>query len=80
MTIDRNSTLWDRDNLDRSGTRISFLHRGATPCSGKISSSRVLFGGDVQHLVHLDHPIHVRGIVRNVIAVMETDLVAQEAV
>ena len=40
MTIARNATNWDRDNLDRSGTRISFLHRGSTPCSGEISSSR----------------------------------------
>jgi len=80
MTIARNATNWDRDNLDRSGTRISFLHRGSTPCSGEITSSRVLFGGEVQHLVHLDRPIHVRGIVRKVVAMLESDLVAQEAV
>ena len=27
MTIDSNSTLWDCDSLDRSGTRISFLQK-----------------------------------------------------
>ena len=74
MTIDRNSTLWDRDNLDRSGTRISFLHRGSTPCSGKITSSRVLYGGDVQHTVMLDVPTEIRGYVRNVVCVQESDL------
>ena len=72
--------MWDRTNWDREGQSVSFLYKGSVPCSGKITSSRVLYGGDVQHTVMLDMPTEIRGYIRNVVCVQETDLVQQEVV
>ena len=75
-----NNTMWDRNDWNREGQAVSFLYKGSVPCSGKITSSRVLYGGDVQHTVILDVPTEIRGYIRNVICVQESDLVTQEAV
>ena len=75
-----NNTMWDRNDWNREGQAVSFLYKGSVPCSGKITSSRVLYGGDVQHTVMLDVPTEIRGYIRNVVCVQETDLVQQEVV
>ena len=50
------NTMWDRNDWNREGQAVSFLYKGSVPCSGKVTSSRVLYGGDVQHTVILDVP------------------------
>ena len=72
--------MWDRTDWNREGQEVTFLYKQSVPCSGKITSSRVLYGGDVQHTVILDIPTEIRGYVRNVVCVQESDLVEQEAV
>lgn len=75
-----NNTMWDRNDWNREGQAVSFLYKGSVPCSGKITSSRVLYGGDVQHTVILAVPTEIRGYVRNVVCVQESDLLEQEVV
>ena len=72
--------MWDRTNWNREGQEVTFLYKRSVPCSGKITSSRVLYGGDVQHTVMLDVPTEIRGYVRNVVCVQESDLLEQEVV
>lgn len=74
------NTMWDRDDWNREGQVVSFLYKRSVPCSGKITSSRVLYGGDVQHTVMLDMPTEIRGYIRNIVCVQETDLIQQQAV
>ena len=47
---------------DREGQSVSFKYLDTFPVSGKVSSSRVMYGGDVQHLVELDQPRLKSGI------------------
>lgn len=70
-----NKTMWDRE-----GEEVVFKYHRSVPCSGKITSSRVLYGGNVQHTVLLDSPVEIRGYVRNIVCVQETDLLEQGAV
>lgn len=75
-----NRTMWDRDDWNREGEDVEFKYKKSIPCSGKISSSRVLYGGNVQHTVMLDSPVQIHGYSRNIVCVQETDLLEQGAV
>lgn len=59
---------------DREGQSVSFKYLDTFPVSGKVSSSRVMYGGDVQHLVELDQPIEIWNSVRNYLLVRESVL------
>ena len=45
---------------DLEGLRIEAKYMGDFPVSGKVVSSRVKYGGEVQHTVELDTPIKFR--------------------
>lgn len=46
-------------NWDLTGKRIVALYLGLFPVSGRVESSRVMYGGRVQHTLLLDAPIRV---------------------
>jgi len=46
-------------NWNLEGKTINGLYIGLFPFQGKVLSSRVKFGGEVQHTVELDAPIRV---------------------
>jgi hypothetical protein len=56
------------------GERVNGLYMGAFPFSGLVESSRVKYGGEVQHTVVLDEPIHVYGRVRERVLVTTKDI------
>ena len=61
---------------NREGNLIAGNYMGIFPYSGRIVSSRVKYGGKVQHTVELLSAINVFGDVRNTILVDEDELVA----
>jgi hypothetical protein len=46
------------------GKRINGLYMGLFPYSGLVESSRVKYGGSVQHTVVVDEPFKVHGAIR----------------
>jgi hypothetical protein len=46
------------------GKRINGLYMGLFPYSGLVESSRVKYGGAVQHTVVVDEPFKVYGAIR----------------
>ena len=50
---------------DLEGKRINGLYMGLFPYSGVVESSRVKYGGAVQHTVVVDEPFKVYGVVRD---------------
>jgi hypothetical protein len=54
---------------DLTGKRINGLYMGLFPYSGTVESSRVKYGGAVQHTVVVDEPFKVYGAVRDRILV-----------
>ena len=60
---------------NREGDFICGNYMGIFPYSGRIVSSRVKYGGKVQHTVSLLAPINVFGDVRDTILVDEDELV-----
>ena len=65
---------------DREGQSVSFKYLDIFPVSGKVSSSRVMYGGDVQHNIELDVPTKIWNSVRNYLLVRESELCRQQAV
>jgi hypothetical protein len=59
---------------DLTGERINGLYMGLFPYTGIVESSRVKYGGDVQHTVVIDEPITVFGAVRERILVSITEI------
>ena len=57
------------DNLE--GKRINGLYLGLFPFRGIVESSRVKYGGKVQHTVRLAEPITVYGAERTVVLIDE---------
>ena len=54
---------------DLTGERINGLYMGLFPYTGTVESSRVKYGGEVQHTVLVDEPFKVYGEVRERISV-----------
>jgi hypothetical protein len=54
---------------DLTGERINGLYMGLFPFTGTVESSRVKYGGRVQHTVKVDEPFKVYGEVRERILV-----------
>lgn len=65
---------------DREGQSVSFKYLDTFPVSGKVSSSRVMYGGDVQHNIELDELTKIWNSVRNYLLVRESELRRQQAV
>ncbi len=59
---------------DLTGERINGLYMGLFPYVGTVQSSRVKYGGAVQHTVVLDEPIKVYGALRDHILVEGTEI------
>jgi len=59
---------------DLTGERINGLYMGLFPYSGTVESSRVKYGGEVQHTVIVDEPFKVYGDVRERILVSITEI------
>jgi len=51
---------WNLENL-----RIEGMYMGKFPVSGRVSLSRVKYGGGIQHTVVLDAPIEVYSAMRD---------------
>jgi hypothetical protein len=56
------------------GKRINGLYMGLFPYVGTVESSRVKYGGQVQHTVKIDEPIKVYGALRDRILVSVTEI------
>ena len=56
------------------GKRINGLYMGLFPYSGLVESSRVKYGGQVQHTVLVDEPFKVYGVVRDRILVCGSEI------
>jgi len=50
---------------DLEGKRINGLYMGFIPVQGKVTLSRVQYGGEVSHHLELEEPIKVYGAVRD---------------
>lgn len=59
---------------DRTGQKISGQYLGKFPFAGVVESSRVKYGGSVQHTVVLDNAIEVFGELRERVLIGEGDL------
>ena len=59
---------------DLTGERINGLYMGLFPYTGTVESSRVKYGGGVQHTVVVDEPFKVYGEVRERILVSVTEV------
>jgi hypothetical protein len=59
---------------DLTGERINGLYMGLFPYTGTVESSRVKYGGEVQHTVIVDEPFKVYGDVRERILVSITEI------
>jgi hypothetical protein len=59
---------------DLTGERINGLYMGLFPYTGTVESSRVKYGGEVQHTVIVDEPFKVYGDVRDRILVSITEI------
>jgi hypothetical protein len=70
IKIGENTMAWNRE-----GNFVAGNYMGIFPYAGKISESRVKYGGKVQHTVKLLSAINVFGDVRDTILVDEEELV-----
>lgn len=52
-------------NWNLEGLRVTGMYMGEFPVSGRVESSRVKYGGGVQHTVVLDEAIQVYSAVRD---------------
>lgn len=55
------------------GSHVKGVYLGEFPYSGRVASSRVKYGGKVQHMVKLDRPIVVYGMDRTILLVDEDE-------
>ena len=62
--------IWNLEGLRVHGNYMSEF-----PCSGRVESSRVKYGGGIQHTVVLDRPIQVYSSVRNRVLLDHSDVV-----
>lgn len=63
---------------DLTGERINGLYMGLFPYTGTVESSRVKYGGVVQHTVKVDEPFKVYGEVRERILVEDFNRILDE--
>ena len=61
-------------NWDLEGCRVNGLYMGLFPYSGLIESSRVKYGGEVQHTIVVDEPFKVYGEMRERILVGKAEI------
>jgi hypothetical protein len=61
-----------------AGERINGLYMGLFPYTGTVESSRVKYGGKVQHTVIVDKPFKVYGEVRERVLVEDFNRVLDE--
>lgn len=47
-------------NWNLEGLRVYGRYMGEYPCSGRVESSRVKYGGGIQHTIVLDEPLQFR--------------------
>jgi hypothetical protein len=52
-------------NWNLEGKRINGLYMGLFPVQGKVTLSRVKYGGEVSHHMELEEPVKVYGAVRD---------------
>jgi len=52
--------MWNLENL-----RVTGNYMGMFPIAGKVTESRVKYGGSISHTVALDNPITVFGAIRD---------------
>lgn len=51
-------------NWDLTGLHVTGMYMGDFPVQGRVESSRVKYGGGIQHTVVLDQPIQVYSATR----------------
>jgi hypothetical protein len=56
---------FEMSNWDLSGLNVHGIYLDDIPVFGKIESSRVKYGGGIQHTVVLKEPINVYGALRD---------------
>jgi hypothetical protein len=61
--------MWDLE-----GKRVTGLYVGEALVEGTVESSRVKYGGVVQHTVKLDQPVEIFGVVRERVLLDEGDI------
>jgi hypothetical protein len=61
--------MWNKE-----GQRVAGVYLGAYTVSGVVLSSRVKYGGEVQHTVQLDQPVQVFGRTADILLLDESDL------
>jgi hypothetical protein len=64
-------------NWDLQWKRVWGKYLGEFPISGVVESSRVKYGGSVQHTVILDNPIVVFGATRNRVTVNDSQIIVE---
>jgi len=52
-------------NWDLEGLHVTGVYMGDFACSGRVESSRVKYGGGIQHTVVLDQPLQVFSATRD---------------
>ena len=60
-------------NWNLEGKRIAGRYMGEFPYQGRVTESRVQYGGNVQHTVKVDTPIRVYGQWRDTILISPHD-------
>ena len=65
---------------NREGQRVVGRYMGTFLVSGKVTSSRVKYGGTVQHTVLLDRPIEIYGRSAAVLLLEDTEILNQEPI
>ncbi len=60
------------------GKRINGMYLGLFPYTGTVESSRVKYGGSVQHTVKVDEPFKVYGEMRERILVEDFNRILEE--
>jgi predicted RNA-binding protein len=68
------SSISSNGGWDREGQRVSGVYLTGDLVVGTVQSSRVKYGGVVQHTVLLDQPKEIMGSVRETLALNEDDL------
>lgn len=61
-------------NWNLEGKRVNGLYMGMFPYTGRVTESRVKYGGQVQHTVVVDEPFKVHGAVRDRVLVSITEI------
>lgn len=56
--------MWNLEDL-----KVSAVYLGDIPVTGRVTLSRVKYGGDISHHVKLDSPINIYGAVRDVVII-----------